>query len=77
MEFHVRLNLLRNSSLVGPSVTNAEFLLVPSNSSNVHSITVTCTINPESTAEQCEVMAIPTSGGANLSGSDHMIVHVV
>ena len=35
---------------------------IPSASSTLQSINVTCTIHPESTADQCEVMAMADDG---------------
>ena len=44
---------------VFPSVINATATLVtPNENRTLHSITVTCTINPDSTADMCEVRAI-------------------
>jgi len=40
-------------------VTNAVATLLPSNDNDkLYSITVTCTIHPDSTADQCVVMAM-------------------
>ena len=42
---------------VAPSVTDATATLDTLNENRtLHSITVTCTINPDSTADMCEVM---------------------
>ena len=44
-------------------MTNAITILNAPNATNeLHSITVTCTIHPDSTADQCVVMAIDDSG---------------
>jgi len=43
-------------------VTSAQAVLTAQNISTVHSIIVYCIINPDSAAEQCQVMAISTSG---------------
>ena len=46
---------------VAPSVTDAVAVLdAPNQCRDVHSITVTCTIHPESEAELCEVVLIAT-----------------
>ena len=45
--------------MLASSVTNAVIILTAPNATNeVHSITVTCTIHPNSTADQCVVMAM-------------------
>ena len=43
-------------------------LSTPNTSSILQSITVTCNIHPESTADQCEVMAM-ADGGVTETGS--------
>jgi len=53
-------------------VISAQAVLTTQNSSAVHSITVHCIINPNSAAEQCEVMAIST-GGMTITG---MIMYI-
>ena len=59
----------------GPSVTDTQALLdAPNNESEVHSVTVTCTIDLQSTAEQCEVMAIPHTSGETVTGNNCMCV---
>ena len=41
------------------SVTNTSVTLISPNVTNeLYNITVTCTIHPDSTADQCEVMAM-------------------
>ena len=50
-------------SKVASSVTAAEITPInPDIPSQTHSITITCTIHPESIADMCEVMAVPDSG---------------
>ena len=50
------------------SVTNAVTILNAPNATNeLHSITVNCTIHPNSTADQCVVMAMD-DGGVNRTG---------
>ena len=56
-------------SLLGSSVTNAVAILNAPNATNeLHSITVTCTIHPDSTADQCVVMAM-ADGRVTRTGS--------
>ena len=44
---------------IGTSVTDAMIVLsTPHADNELHSITVTCTIHPDSTADQCVVMAM-------------------
>ena len=51
--------------MLASSVTNAVTILNAPNATNeVHSITVTCTIHPDSTADQCVVMAMADGGGS-------------
>jgi len=67
--------------LVGSSVSNAQVVLdKPNSQSDIHSVTVTCTIDPDSPAELCEVIAVPTSGGTTLIGIDcvhNLVWHTV
>ena len=45
------------------SVTDAVIVITPEDATNLtYSLTVTCTIHPESTADMCEVMIFPDSG---------------
>jgi len=53
---------------VSSSVTNATVTLdTPNEYRTLHSITVNCTINPDSTADICEAMA--TANGQTLNGT--------
>ena len=55
--------------MLASSVTNAVTILNAPNATNeVHSITVTCTIHPESTADQCVVMAM-ADGRRSIAGN--------
>ena len=52
------------------SVTNTVVMLSAPNATNeVHSITVTCTIHPDSTADQCVVMAMDDDGRVTSTGN--------
>ena len=55
---------------VASSVTAAEIIPInPNIPSHTHSITVTCTIHPDSTADMCVVMAVPVSvSGDTITG---------
>ena len=60
---HMYITNVSVYSTVASSVTAAEITPIdPDISSQIFSITVTCTIHPESTAYMCEVMAVPDSG---------------
>ena len=49
--------------MLASSVTNAVTILSAPNATNeVHSFTVICTIHPDSTADQCVVMAMADDG---------------
>ena len=64
---------------VSPSVTDATATLVtPNENRTLHSITVNCTINPDSLADQCEVMAV-ADGQATRIGKEyeHTILRTV
>ena len=54
-----------------PSVTNATVLLNAPNTLG-HSITVTCTVHPNSRADQCVVMAM-ADGRATITGKNTYI----
>ena len=47
--------------MLASSVTNAVILNAPNATNKVHSITVTCTIHPDGTVDQCVVMAMADS----------------
>ena len=52
------------------SVTDAVTVITPEDATNTtYSITVTCTINPDSDADMCEVMAI--INGQTLTGNEY------
>ena len=55
---------------VSPSVTNAEVTMItPEDATNrTYSITITCTINPVSDADMCEVRT--TANGQTLTGNE-------
>ena len=54
--------------MLASSVTNAVTTLSTPNATNeLHSITVTCTIHPDSTADQCVVMAMADDGRSTYS----------
>ena len=56
--------------ITGPSVSDAMAVLnSPQFSSTLQSITVTCTIHPHSTADQCVVIAVD-DGGVNRTGNE-------
>ena len=62
---------------VAPSVSNAVAMLdTPDEYREMHSVTVTCIIHPESEAEFCEVMLI-TSGNLTKIGNHttHLIMY--
>ena len=51
-------------------MTNAVATLSAPNATNeIHSITVICTIHPNSTADQCVVMAMDDGGRENRTGN--------
>ena len=55
--------------MLASSVTNAVAILNAPNATNeLHSITVNCTIHPNSTADQCVVMAM-TDSKVNTTGN--------
>ena len=54
---------------VVPSVTDATAILDTADMMLLHSITVTCTINPNSPADMCEVMA--TANNQTLTGNEY------
>ena len=66
---------------MGSSVSNAQVVLdKPNSQSDIRSVTVTCTIDPDSPAEQCEVIAVPTTSGTTLMGNDclhNLVWHTV
>ena len=58
------------------SVTDTVAILnVPNTTNEVHSITVTCTIHPNSTADQCVVMAM--DDGRVISTGNHIDVNLI
>ena len=60
---------------VAPSVTDATATLVtPNESRTLHSITVTCAIHPDSTADMCEVMA--TANGQTHTGNEYEYMYI-
>ena len=60
---------------LAPSVTNTVAMLNAPNATNeVHSITVTCTIHPNSTADQCVVMAM---NDGVISTGNHIDVNLI
>ena len=60
---------------MAPSVTDATATLdTPNENRTLHSITVTCTINPDSTADRCEVIAT-ANGQATLTGNEYEYMH--
>ena len=59
------------------SVTNTVAILNAPNATNeVHSITVTCTIHPNSTADQCVVMAMDDSRVISTGNHNNLIAPV-
>ena len=65
--YYVLISLAIHSHIIflflGTSVSNATSVLsTPNTSSMLQSITVTCNIHPESTADHCEVMAMADGG---------------
>ena len=61
--------------VVSSSVSDAQVTTItPEDATNpTYSITVNCTINPDSTADMCEVMA--TANGQILTGNEVYITH--
>ena len=61
--------------VVSSSVSDAQVTTItPEDATNsTYSITVNCTINPDSTANMCEVMA--TANGQILTGNEHKLVY--
>ena len=60
--------ILIDDPIVSSSVTNTTAELISSNvTSEQYNITVTCTIHPNSTADQCVVMAI-ADGRVTITG---------
>ena len=61
---------------VSSSVTNATTTLdTPNKYRALHSVTVTCTINPDSAANMCEVIAT-ADGQATLTSNDYVHMYV-
>ena len=66
---------------VSSSVTDAVTVITPEDATNTtYSITVTCTIDPYSTADMCEVMA--TANSQTLTGNEYEyilpdIIHIL
>ena len=61
---------------VSSSVTEATATLGTANENRtLHSITVTCTIHPDSTADMCEVIATANSQ-TTLTGNEYMCIYV-
>ena len=54
-----------------PSVTDATAILDTADMMLLHSITVICTINPNSPADMCEVMATVTANNQTLTGNEY------
>ena len=54
--------------LVSSSIMNVMATLVTLDNRTLHTITVTCTSDPNSLPDQCVVMAIPNDGGNTLTG---------
>ena len=62
--------------MLASSVTNAVTTLSAPNATNeLHSITVTCTIHPNSTADQCVVMAMADDGGS--TAGTYIYTHII
>ena len=60
---------------MAPSVTDATAILdTPNEDRTLHSITVTCTINPDSDADMCEVVTT-INGQATLTGNEYEYMH--
>ena len=59
---------LVSSSVIGATAT----LDTPNENAMLHSITVTCTIRNDSTADMCEVMA--TTNGQTFTGNTYMYI---
>ena len=58
--------------LVGSSVITAiPRYMYPSVTSELYNITVVCIIHPDSTADQCEVMAVADDGRVTITGEMH------
>ena len=61
---------------VSSSITNATATLdTPNEYRTLHSVTVTCTINPDSAANMCEVMAT-ANGHATLTSNDYVRMYI-
>ena len=63
---------------MAPSVTDATVTLdTPNEDRTLHSITVVCTINPDSDADMCEVMATANRQTIFIGNEyEYMILHV-
>ena len=70
--------ILYHLYIVTSSVTNTAVTLITSNvTSELYNITVTCIIHPDSTADQCVVMAMDDDGVTRTGNLACICIHLV
>ena len=75
LAYNIQTYIVYTYFSVSPSVTDARVTIItPEDPRNqTYSITVTCTVHPDSDANMCEVMAM--ANGQTLTG-EHIYVHI-